>query len=114
MLCAVLYCVLCCKGCAAFAVLNMLHHHCYEITPAPSSHHHHYHHNTMALNYRITQAQISLALGLIWAMWAAINTTRTLHSPDQFCQAGIAFHSLVGPGCGLNAILHLHLWSVPH
>merc|ERR1719271_180901 len=56
------------------------------------------------------KAQVSLAVGLLWIIWASINSVRFIYGGDQFCQIGIAFHSLVGPGCGLCGYWHLWFW----
>jgi len=56
------------------------------------------------------KAQTALALGILWAIWAAINQWRSIYGAAQFCQMGILFHSLTGPGCGLCAYWMLHFW----
>jgi hypothetical protein len=56
------------------------------------------------------KAQVSLAVGLLWIIWASTNYVRFIYGGAQFCQIGIAFHSLVGPGCGLNGYWHLWFW----
>mmetsp|Transcript_20467 Transcript_20467/g.44427 ORF Transcript_20467/g.44427 Transcript_20467/m.44427 type:complete len:258 (+) Transcript_20467:68-841(+) len=56
------------------------------------------------------KAQTALALGLLWAIWATINQWRSTYGASQFCQMGILFHSLTGPGCGLYAYWMLHFW----
>jgi len=56
------------------------------------------------------KAEVALALGLLWVIWAAINQWRAWYGAGQFCQTGIMFHSLTGPGCGLNGILFLAYW----
>lgn len=56
------------------------------------------------------KAQTALALGLLWAVWAAINQWRSIYGAAQFCQTGILFHSATGPGCGLLAYWMLYFW----
>lgn len=56
------------------------------------------------------KAQTALALGLLWAIWATINQWRSIYGAAQFCQMGILFHSLTGPGCGLSAFWMVHFW----
>ena len=56
------------------------------------------------------KATLALALGLLWVIWASINSYRSIYGADQFCQMGIMFHSLAGPGCGLAGYWHLGYW----
>lgn len=56
------------------------------------------------------KAQTALALGLLWAIWATINQWRSVYGAAQFCQMGVLFHGLTGPGCGLCAYWMLHFW----
>lgn len=57
------------------------------------------------------KAQTSLALGLLWLIWATINQWRSIYGGEQFCQMGILIHSLVGPGCGLCGFWQLWFWQ---
>lgn len=67
--------------------------------------------HVLALNFPAPQkAAVSLALGLLWIIWASINQWRFIYGGAQFCQIGISFHSLVGPGCGLLGYWHLSFW----
>lgn len=56
------------------------------------------------------KAQTALALGLLWIIWASINQWRSIFGAEEFCQMGILFHSLTGPGCGLIGYWMLHFW----
>ncbi len=56
------------------------------------------------------KAQTALALGLLWVIWATINQWRSIFGEVEFCQMGILFHSLTGPGCGLCGYWMLHFW----
>lgn len=56
------------------------------------------------------KAQTSLALGLLWLIWATINQWRSVYGGGQFCQMGVMAHSLVGPGCGLCGFWHIWFW----
>jgi len=56
------------------------------------------------------KASVSLALGLLWVIWAAINQWRAWYGAGQFCQMGIMFHALTGPGCGLAGYWMLYSW----
>lgn len=56
------------------------------------------------------KAKVALALGLLWVIWASINQWRAWYGAAQFCQTGIMFHSLTGPGCGLCGYLLLGYW----
>lgn len=56
------------------------------------------------------KASVALPLGLLWVIWASINSYRSVYGGAQFCQIGIAFHSLLGPGCGLAGYWHLGFW----
>lgn len=60
---------------------------------------------------RAQKAQTSLALGLLFIIWGAINQWRSIYGAAQFCQMGIMFHSLVGPGCGLCGYWQLAFWQ---
>jgi len=65
------------------------------------------------LGYEFTgqpKAAVALAVGLLWVIWAATNQWRAWYGAAQFCQVGIMFHSLTGPGCGLNGYWHLAYW----
>ena len=67
--------------------------------------------NVLAYDFPLTQkAQTSLALGLLWVIWATINQWRSIYGAAQFCQMGIMFHSLAGPGCGLTGYWMLSFW----
>jgi len=57
------------------------------------------------------KAQTALALGLLWVVWGAINSWRSVYGAAQFCQSGIQIHSLTGPGCGLAGYWMLSWWS---
>jgi hypothetical protein len=59
---------------------------------------------------RAQKAPTALALGLLWFIWAAINQWRSIYGAAQFCQMGILFHGLTGPGCGMEAYWMLHFW----
>jgi len=56
------------------------------------------------------KAQVALALGLLWVIWASINSWRAIYGAGQFCQVGIQIHSLTGPGCGLAGYWMLIWW----
>ena len=67
--------------------------------------------HVLACDFPLAQkAQTSLACGLLWAIWAAINQRRSIYGADQFCQMGVLFHSLTGPGCGLCSYWMLIFW----
>lgn len=67
--------------------------------------------NVLANDFPLAQkAQTSLALGLLWVTWGAINQWRSIYGAAQFCQMGIMFHSLAGPGCGLCGYWMLLFW----
>uniref|UniRef100_A0A7S4SUW7 Uncharacterized protein n=1 Tax=Ditylum brightwellii TaxID=49249 RepID=A0A7S4SUW7_9STRA len=69
--------------------------------------------HVLANDFPLAQkAQISLALGLLWLIWAAINQWRTIYGAAQFCQMAIMVHSLTGPGCGLCGYWQLWYWYV--
>ena len=50
--------------------------------------------------------EVSLALGLLWIIWATSNSWSAIYSNKEFFRPGIAMHSLVG-GCGICAYWHL-------
>jgi len=56
------------------------------------------------------KAQVALALGLLWVIWASSNSWRAIYGAAQFCQTGIMFHGLTGSGCGLCGYLMLIWW----
>ena len=53
--------------------------------------------------------EVSLALGLLWIIWASINSWRSVYGGREFFRPGIAMHSLVG-GCGILGFWHLAFW----
>ena len=53
--------------------------------------------------------EVSLALGLLWIIWASINSRRAMHGGGEFFRPGIAMHSLIG-GCGICGFWHLAYW----
>lgn len=55
--------------------------------------------------------EVSLALGLLWVIWAVINSWRAIYGSGEFFRPGAAMHSLIG-GCGICAIWHLTYWFV--
>merc|ERR1719263_522141 len=55
------------------------------------------------------KAKVSLALGLLWVIWASTNTYRAIYGGEEFFRPGIALHSLVG-GCGIAGYWHLWFW----
>jgi len=67
--------------------------------------------HVLANDFPLAQkAQTSLALGLLWVTWGAINQWRSIYGAAQFCQMGIMFHSLTGLGCGLCGYWMLAFW----
>ena len=66
--------------------------------------------SVIALDFPLqAKKEISLALGLLWLIWATTNTWRALFGGDTFYRPGIALHSLIG-GCGVCAVWHLGFW----
>eukprot|EP00751_Fragilariopsis_kerguelensis_P004719 CAMPEP_0170831094 /NCGR_PEP_ID=MMETSP0733-20121128/49786_1 /TAXON_ID=186038 /ORGANISM="Fragilariopsis kerguelensis, Strain L26-C5" /LENGTH=260 /DNA_ID=CAMNT_0011196651 /DNA_START=244 /DNA_END=1026 /DNA_ORIENTATION=+ len=57
------------------------------------------------------QTDVALALGALWGCWAFINQWRSIYGAAQFCQTGILFHSVTGPGCGLMAVWMVWFWQ---
>ena len=53
--------------------------------------------------------EVSLALGLLWIIWASINSWRAVYGGREFFRPGIAMHSLIG-GCGILGFWHLAYW----
>lgn len=53
--------------------------------------------------------EVSLALGLLWIIWASINSWRAVYGGGEFFRPGIAMHSLIG-GCGILGFWHLAYW----
>ncbi|MEM7468161.1 MAG: hypothetical protein AAF387_14900, partial [Pseudomonadota bacterium] len=53
--------------------------------------------------------ELSLALGLLWLIWATTNTWRAFYGDKEFYRVGALFHSLLG-GCGICAYWHLWYW----
>jgi hypothetical protein len=67
--------------------------------------------HALAAEFPVPQkAQMSLALAMLWTIWACTNSVRVIYGGAQFCQAGIMFHSLAGPGCGLCGYWHFAFW----
>jgi len=67
--------------------------------------------HVMAKGFPVAQkTEVALALGALWFCWAAINQWRSVYGAAQFCQAGILFHSVTGPGCGLMAVWMAWFW----
>merc|ERR1719150_2986766 len=60
----------------------------------------------------VERARVSLALGMLWVIWAATNQWRAWYGAAQFCQVGIMFHALTGPGCGLCGYWFLIWWHM--
>ena len=65
--------------------------------------------NTMAQSFREKEkCSVALANGILFFIWATINTHRALNSP-AFYSKGIAMHSLIG-GCGIVSMLNFHYY----
>jgi hypothetical protein len=68
--------------------------------------------SVLALDFPLqAKKEVSLALGLLWVIWAVINSWRAIYGGGEFFRPGAAMHSLIG-GCGICAVWHLAYWFV--
>ena len=66
--------------------------------------------SVLALGFPLqAKKEVSLALGLLWSLWAVTNSWRAIYGGGEFFRPGAAMHSLIG-GCGVCAFWHLTYW----